>query len=251
MQAFTIVDGVVVVIIVMSAILAYSRGLVRELLAIGGWIVAAVVAYTFAHQAQPLVQELPVLGKFLKGSCELSLVASFAVVFAGGLIVLAFFTPVLSSLVRNSLLGGIDQGLGFLFGVLRGVVLIAAAFIAYHRTMAAETVPIIDHSRSAHIFAQFEAQINSQLPDNLPTYLVNLYKGLAGNCGTAANDGALKNGSAPAMPPVQSTTPGSTTGTTSGTTATPSGSTAAPTASGGTTSGTGTTPAAPSATISK
>ncbi|MDE3080552.1 MAG: CvpA family protein, partial [Paracoccaceae bacterium] len=67
MQGFTIVDAIVVVIIVMSAILAYSRGVVRELLAIGGWIVAAVVAYTFAHQAEPLVQEIPVLGKFLKG----------------------------------------------------------------------------------------------------------------------------------------------------------------------------------------
>ncbi|MDE3123203.1 MAG: CvpA family protein [Paracoccaceae bacterium] len=220
MQGFTIVDAIVVVIIVMSAILAYSRGVVRELLAIGGWIVAAVVAYTFAHQAEPLVQEIPVLGKFLKGSCELSLVAAFAVVFAVGLVVLAFFTPLLSSLVRNSVLGGIDQGMGFLFGVLRGLVLIAAAFIAYHRTMAAESVPVIDHSRSAKVFAQFEGQINSQIPDQLPQSLVKLYDDLAGSCGTAANGGGLNTGTpapvAPAAKPATGTTaPAAPSGTTS------------------------------------
>lgn len=223
MQGFTIVDAIVVVIIVMSAILAYSRGVVREMLAIGGWIVAAVVAYTFAHQAEPLVQEIPVLGKFLKGSCELSLVAAFAVVFALGLVVLAFFTPLLSSLVRNSVLGGIDQGMGFLFGVLRGLVLIAAAFIAYHRTMAAESVPVIDHSRSAKVFAQFENQINSQIPDQLPQSLVKLYDDLAGTCGTAANGGGLNTGTVPpaATAPAPATKPA--TGTTAP--AAPSGST--------------------------
>lgn len=240
MQGFTIVDGIVVVIIVMSAILAYSRGVVRELLAIGGWVVAAVVAYTFAHQAEPLVQEIPVLGKFLKGSCELSLVAAFAVVFALGLIVLAFFTPLLSSLVRNSVLGGIDQGLGFLFGVLRGLVLIAAAFIAYHRTMAAETVPVIDHSRSAKIFAQFEGQINSQIPNQLPASLVKLYDDLAGNCGTAANGGGLNTGTpAPAAPAAQP--PASATAPTPPAPTTPAPKAAAPS---------GSTSTAPSATIS-
>jgi len=39
MDGFTIIDGVVALIIVLSALLAYSRGFVREGLAIAGWIV--------------------------------------------------------------------------------------------------------------------------------------------------------------------------------------------------------------------
>ena len=45
MEGFTIVDGVVALIIVVSALLAYSRGLVREGLAIAGWILAAGLAF--------------------------------------------------------------------------------------------------------------------------------------------------------------------------------------------------------------
>ena len=59
MEGFTAVDGVVAVIIVLSALLAYSRGLVREAMAIAGWVAAAFLAFIFAPQVQPLVKELP------------------------------------------------------------------------------------------------------------------------------------------------------------------------------------------------
>ncbi|MBP9181940.1 MAG: CvpA family protein, partial [Fuscovulum sp.] len=48
MENFTAVDGGAALIIILSAILAYSRGFVRELMAIVGWIGAAVVAFLFA-----------------------------------------------------------------------------------------------------------------------------------------------------------------------------------------------------------
>ena len=113
MEGFTIVDAVVAVIILVSAILAYGRGVVREVLAIAGWVAAAVVAYIFAPQAEPLIQQIPVLDKFLGDSCELSIIAAFAGVFAVALIVMSIFTPLFSSAVQRSALGGLDQGLGF------------------------------------------------------------------------------------------------------------------------------------------
>jgi len=121
MEGFTIIDGVVALVIVLSALLAYGRGLVREAMAIVGWIAAAVLAFLFAPQVEPLVRELPVVGAFLADSCELSLVGAFAVVFAVALIVVSLFTPLFSSLVQRSVLGGLDQGLGFIFGVARGM----------------------------------------------------------------------------------------------------------------------------------
>ena len=38
MEGFTLIDGLVALVIVLSAILAYSRGLVREAMAIAGWV---------------------------------------------------------------------------------------------------------------------------------------------------------------------------------------------------------------------
>ena len=48
MDGFTIIDGVVALFIVLSALLAYSRGFVREALAIAGWVAAGIVAFVFA-----------------------------------------------------------------------------------------------------------------------------------------------------------------------------------------------------------
>ena len=182
MEGFTIVDGVVAVVIVLSAILAYSRGFVREAMAIAGWIGAAFLAYIFAAKAQPLVKELPVVGKFLQDSCELSLIAAFAVVFAIGLIIAALFTPLFSSVVQRSVLGGLDQGVGFLFGVVRGILLVGVAFLVYDRAVAANTVPMVDNSRSAKIFASFQGDIDAAVPTDAPGWIVARYNDLTATC---------------------------------------------------------------------
>ena len=63
------------------------------------------------------------IGPILADSCELSIIASFAAVFAITLMIVSFFTPLLSSLINKSVLSGVDQVLGFIFGVLRGIAL--------------------------------------------------------------------------------------------------------------------------------
>ncbi len=185
MDGFNIIDAVVIGVILLSAILAYARGFVREVMAIVGWVAAAFVAYYFAPQAEPLIREIPVLNKFLEGSCELTLLAAFAVVFALALVVLAFFTPLLSSLVRHSLLSGFDRALGFLYGVARGVLLVAVALIVYQRAMADQAIPLVSDSQTAHVFAQFEKKINADIPDQIPAWLEQIYVGIAGKCGEA------------------------------------------------------------------
>jgi membrane protein required for colicin V production len=182
MDGFTLIDAGVAGVIVLSAILAYSRGFVREIMAIVGWVVAAFLAYTFAAKAQPLMKELPVIGKFLAESCELSLIAGFAAVFAVGLIIAALFTPLFSSMVQRSVLGGLDQGLGFLFGVARGVLLAGIAFLVYDRAVAANTVPMVDDSRSAKIFASFQGDINSAVPTDAPNWIVSRYNEMTASC---------------------------------------------------------------------
>lgn len=192
MDGFNILDAVVIAVIALSAILAYARGFVREVTAILGWVAAAVLAYYFAPQAEPLIREIPILNKFLAGSCELTLLAAFAVVFALALVVLAFFTPLLSSMVRNSLLSGFDRALGFLYGIARGVLLVAVALIVYQRAMANEAIPLVANSQTAQVFAQFEKKINAEIPDQIPQWLEQIYHGIAGKCGAPpANDGSL------------------------------------------------------------
>ncbi|MFD0978492.1 CvpA family protein [Tropicimonas aquimaris] len=164
MEGFTIVDAGVAVIIVFSAILAYSRGFVREALAIAGWVAAAVLAYIFAPQAEPLVSEIPVLRDFLD-NCTASTIAAFAGVFALALVVFALFTPLFSSIVQRSALNAIDQGLGFLFGVLRGMLLVVIALVVYDFAVGQEGVEVVDQSRSAQVFASMQQRVSGEIAD--------------------------------------------------------------------------------------
>lgn len=182
MEGFTIIDGVVALIIVVSALLAYSRGIVREVMAILGWIAAAVLAFIFAPQVEPLITEVPWLGKFIGDSCELSIIAAFAAVFAVALIVVSFFTPLFSSLVQRSALGGIDQGAGFLFGVARGILLVAVAFFIYDAVSSTQSFAMVDDSRSAQVFAKISGEIQAQDPEQALGWITQQYEQLVGTC---------------------------------------------------------------------
>ncbi|OSP56441.1 CvpA family protein [Pseudoruegeria sp. SK021] len=185
MDGFTIVDGVVAAVIVVSALLAYSRGLVRELMAIAGWVAAAVLAYLFAPQAEPLVKEIPYVGDFLRDSCELSIIAAFSAVFALSLVVVSLFTPLFSTLVHRSALGAVDQGAGFIFGALRGILLVVVALVVFDRVVVSQNVPMVDDSRTAKIFAGIRGNVESQIPEDAPGWILMRYETLVGTCGTA------------------------------------------------------------------
>jgi membrane protein required for colicin V production len=182
MEGFTIIDGAVALIIVISALLAYSRGVVRETMAIAGWVAAAVLAFIFAPQVEPLIKEVPVLDKLIADSCELSIISAFAAVFALALIVVSFFTPLFSSLVQRSVLGGLDQGLGFLFGVARGILLVAIAFLVYDTVVTGESFTMVDESRSAQVFERMTGQIEEQNPEQALGWITGQYESLVGNC---------------------------------------------------------------------
>jgi membrane protein required for colicin V production len=187
MEGFTIIDGIVAVVIILSAVLAYSRGFVREVLSIGGWVLGAVVAYVFAPAVEPLMKEIPVLRDFLGSSCELAMIAAFAVVFAVALIVFSVLTPLFSGVVQRSAIGGLDQGLGFLFGVLRGAVLVAIAFLVYERVIVSDPIPMVDNSRTAVVFAQVSEAIDQQIPTDAPAWIAARYDELIGKCSAASS----------------------------------------------------------------
>lgn len=185
MDSFTIIDGVVAIIIVVSALLAYSRGLVREGLAIAGWIGATILAFLFANQVQPLIRQVPVLGDFIGDSCELTIIAAFAAIFALALVLFSIFTPLFSGVVQRSALGGLDQGLGFLFGVARGVLLVAVAFFVYQTVLATQAIPMVEDSRAAAVFARLTGRIEAQDPQAALGWITSQYEDLVGTCGAA------------------------------------------------------------------
>jgi len=188
MADLNIIDGAVAIVIILSALLAYSRGFVREALAIAGWILATFIAFIFADQVQPLVRQIPVLGEFIGDSCELSIIAAFAAVFAVVLVIASIFTPLFSSLIQRSALGGLDQGLGFLFGALRGIILVAVAFFVYQTVLASQNIEIVEDSRAIAVFSNLTGSVEERDPEAALGWITTQYEQLVGNCGASADD---------------------------------------------------------------
>ncbi|MEM1236292.1 MAG: CvpA family protein [Pseudomonadota bacterium] len=182
MDSFTLIDGIVAALIVVSALLAYSRGLLREVMSIAGWVAAAVIAFLFFEPAIPLVSQLPYADRIIGSSCELGVVAGFGAVFIVALIVVSIFTPLLSSLIQRSFLGAVDQALGFLFGVARGVLLVAIAFFIYDTIITSQDMPMVEQSRSAAVFSRFSDDIGQQEPTAALEWLNQQYETVLSSC---------------------------------------------------------------------
>ncbi len=119
----TAFDFVIIGMIVLSGVFAYSRGLVREALSIAAWILAAVIAF----YARPYV--VPHVARYLpKGA--IADIATAAGIFIVALVVLHLIARMLAKHVKHSHLSPIDRTLGLLFGVARGLVLACILYIA-------------------------------------------------------------------------------------------------------------------------
>jgi len=95
------------------------RGLVREIVSLLGWLVAFLAASLFAGPLSVhLADSIP--------SPELRTIAAFVGIFVASLVVTTLLGIVLSHLAKAAGLGGLDRALGALFGVARGVLLLAA-----------------------------------------------------------------------------------------------------------------------------
>ena len=192
MQGFTLVDGIVLAVIALSAVLAYARGLVREALSIAGWVVAAIAGFTFAPMLEPLMREVPVLRDLLGTNCELGILAGFAAAFVVALVLVSLVTPLLAGAVHNSAIGPIDQGLGFLFGIARGVLLVVIALVVYKTVFGgAGGVDQIDQSRSAAVFGDLEQRIQAMLPEDAPQWIAGRYDRLTQSCGRTTDQALM------------------------------------------------------------
>lgn len=202
---FTFVDGAVALIIILSAVLAYSRGFTRELFAIAGWIVAAVAALYFAPALEPLMHEIPGVGSFFTSNCVISMIAAFTLIVALTLLILSVFTPLFSNVVLESSFGMIDKILGFVFGVLRGLLLIAVAFLVFTNLSAQETHPQLESAATLPLMEESAAVIEESLPEAVPAWFGERINALMASC-TGATPSAetpdrTTEGEAPAEEP--------------------------------------------------
>jgi len=118
----TIFDYLVLFVLVSSVVISTMRGLVKEILSLLGWVVAFVVANAYGAGLAPLLPEL-IPGETVR------LMVAFVALFLGVRILMGLLALALGVLIEASGLSLADRGLGGLFGLARGVVIVLAAVI--------------------------------------------------------------------------------------------------------------------------
>jgi membrane protein required for colicin V production len=159
------VDAGIAIVVLLSALFAYSRGFTKEVFTLGIWVVAALAALNFYPVVEPVIRDVVDLG-------DLTPWAAIAIAFVIALIILSIVGSVISSAIRNSALGPIDKGLGFLFGVARGLVLLALAWILFEGSNPAVIESeAIQTSYGGKIVADTAAALREAMPTEMPNFL--------------------------------------------------------------------------------
>ena len=117
------VDYLVIAVLLLSGILATFRGLTRQLLGIAGWGAAFLAAWLL----EPWLATR--LG-LLMGGGPVPDALAFWLPFLAAFISWYFLSNALVWVLKGITFGVLDPFLGFLYGVVRGAVLVALAYMA-------------------------------------------------------------------------------------------------------------------------
>lgn len=146
-------DYAVLTIIGLSVIFSVMRGMVREVLAILGWLAAFYVGRTYTNQLLPMMPaDIP--------SESLRVLAAFLVLFLATLLLASLLGIAISAIINKIGLGWLNRLLGALFGIVRGLVIVCILVFLAGLT----ELPKDARWRNAMFSAPIEALVTSILP---------------------------------------------------------------------------------------
>ena len=120
----TLLDIILLVVMLISALLAMVRGFMREVLSIASWAAAAIVTVWAYPKLKPIALQ------YVTNDIVAS-AAAIGVAFLGTLLLVSIVTIKISDMVLDSRVGALDRTLGFLFGLARGLVIVVVAFLFF------------------------------------------------------------------------------------------------------------------------
>lgn len=170
-----ILDIAVIVVLLISGGIAFFRGFIREVLTITGVAGGLAGAYFGGPLLVPHMQKL--LGvregeevSQLLGIVPydlLGVVLSYCLIFIVIIVGLSFLSHMLAEAVKSMGLGAVDRSLGFIFGLIRGILVIGFLYMApYVMTEKEARDAWIGESRTQLYVEQISSALLSLLPDD-------------------------------------------------------------------------------------
>tara|TARA_B100001079_G_scaffold233764_1_gene214703 strand:+ start:1034 stop:1624 length:591 start_codon:yes stop_codon:yes gene_type:complete len=153
-------DWFILVVLIASGLISFSRGFTKEFLSLFLWIAAFIAAISLEFLATPKIDEYI-------GNPEISKILSYIVVFVVFIFVGGMLIKFISKLIKWSGASGFDRFLGVIFGLIRGLVVLFVIFLLLPSSL--KTTDLISNSKITPIIEKYAPEIEAyfrELVDN-------------------------------------------------------------------------------------
>ncbi|MBR1480120.1 MAG: CvpA family protein [Alphaproteobacteria bacterium] len=162
---FSPVDAAICVVVALSFILGWVRGATREVLSVvawGGGIYFSIALFPHAREFTRLYIEHKLISDFVT-ACGLFIIF---------LTILSVFNYFCSNFVKKSVLNATDKALGGIFGIIRGVVVLAVCDVAAGQFMSGDTPKWMENSSLRPLIGSVSNMVILVMPESLQEKVV-------------------------------------------------------------------------------
>ena len=149
-------DWFILVVLIASGIISFTRGFTKEFLSLFLWVSAFIAAISLEFLATPRINE------FI-GNEEISKIISYIFVFVIFIFVGGIVIKFISKLIKWSGASGFDRFLGVLFGLIRGLIVLFVIFLLLPSSL--KTTDLISNSKITPIIQKYAPQIEAYFRD--------------------------------------------------------------------------------------
>ena len=163
-KVITLFDGILIGLMLVSGVLAMIRGFSREVLSVGSWVAAAAAAVYFYPQLSPYAAQYTAA---INDSQSVADIAAAGVIFVVILIIVSLVTMRIADFIVDSKIGALDRTLGFVFGAVRGALLMTVGLLFFNWLVPIQTQPVwIADAKSKPMLESIGASIVQLLPED-------------------------------------------------------------------------------------
>jgi membrane protein required for colicin V production len=159
----TLFDGILIGLMLVSGLLAMIRGFSREVLSIVSWVAAAAAAVKFYPLLSPIARQYTAA---INDSQTVADIAAAGVIFLVTLIVVSLITMRIADFIVDSKVGALDRSLGFVYGAVRGALLVVVALLFYNWLVPENQPGWIANAKSKPMLESIGEGIIQILPDD-------------------------------------------------------------------------------------
>lgn len=167
MDISTIIDAVIIAIIAISVVVAFFRGFISEALSLVVWVLAFIGAVMYYQDVGKMLPNIfgGNLDSLNSEDSIFSDLISFAITFIGLLILLGLVNLLITFILRRLSISWPDRLLGAVFGLLRGMFIVAIISLFVIESPLKET-EYWEKAKLSNMATSWAGTLSSFIPEN-------------------------------------------------------------------------------------